>query len=105
MSVVAAEAEAEVEVEVEFEAVDDKVKETMNLNVVHNITESIYRENLQKIGRATRTSEFMDAVKEEAEAEMDVVINHITCNSNSISIYLILLLQDKELYYLLRWLQ
>ena len=43
----------------------------------------------------------MDAVEEEAEVETDVVIDHITRNSNSILIYLLLLHQDKELYNLL----
>ena len=103
------EVEAEEEVEVEVVAVvkimANRVEAIMRRNDVLSIMENISGENAQRIGEAMLIKRQMDAavVVDEAEAVMAVVINHTT--HSSMSIYLLLLLKDKELYHLLRWLQ
>ena len=81
---------------------DDRVKEIMNSNDALSMMENISGENAQRIGEVTRIKRSMDADEDEAEVTMAVVIriNHIT--RNSMSIYLLLLRQDKELYHLLQ---
>ena len=83
----------------------DKVEEIMNRNDALSMEENIYGENDQRIGEAMHIKRLMDVAEDKAEVKTDLVINHTTRNSNSMSIYLILLLKDKELYHLLRWLQ
>ena len=103
------EVEAEEEVEVEVVAVvktmANRVEDIMKRNDVLSIEENIYGENAQRIGEAMLIKRLMDVAEDKAEVETDVVINHTTHNSNSMSIYLLLLLKDKELYHLLQWLQ
>ena len=83
----------------------DKVEEIMKRNDTLSMEENIYGENAQRIGEAMLIKRLMDVAEDKAVVETDVVINHITRNNNSMSIYLLLLLQDKELYHLFRWLQ
>ena len=101
------EAEEEIKVKVKVKVVvvmmDNRVEETMRRNDALSIKENIYGENAHPIGEAMLIKKSMDVANDEAEGPTIVVINHIT--RNSMSIYLLLLLQDKELYHLLRWLQ
>ena len=82
---------------------DDRVEGTMRRNNALSIKENICGENAHPLGEAMLIKRSMDMAEDAAEVATDVVINHIT--RNSMSIYLLLLLQDKELYHLLRWLR
>ena len=97
------EAEEEVKVVAMVVIMDNRVKEIMKRNNVPNMEENIYGKNAQRIGEAMLINRSMGVAEDKVEVTTVVVINHIT--HNSMSIYLLLLLQDKELYHLLRWLQ
>ena len=86
---------------------DNRVEEIMKRNDVLSMEENISGENAQRIGEVTLIKRSMCVAKDKAEVTMAVVIrvNHITRNSTNTSIYLLLLLQDKEVYHLFRWLQ
>ena len=97
-------AEVEAEKEVVVVIIDNRVEEIMKRNNAHSMEENISGENAQRTGEAMLIKRSMGVAKDEAEVTTAVVIrvNHITCNS--MSIYLLLLRQDKELYHLLWWL-
>ena len=78
----------------------DKVKENTRRRDVFSIMENTCGENARRIDAATLTRGLMARAEVKAEEEKDVVINHIT--HSSIVIDLLLFLQDKEHYHLLR---